>query len=311
MLKYTKQFLGMLVTCLALLILGACSADTTADNSSINTVTEKTYPVSLELESQENLLFSKYDVQVYLDEQPLGTIDHGTTSSFTAELTKGQHHLVLKKDDDPSVDGQVSFEVTGETDLRYRFESNRQQIILKEIEEELEMSSTSSSQESSSSSSEDSSSTQLSSNSSSSETTERSSSSQTEASEEPIPEVIGQDHPDLAAILTSNRPELGRQFAEKYKGKVIEFDGHVAYINPHGNYKTLYDILIDGGDWVSLEQTNYFGINMQFQNIAPAMSVLSELDDLYLGQNLHIKARVLEFTRGELLILEPIEVSAR
>lgn len=170
MLKYTKQFLGMLVTCLALLILGACSTDTTADNSSINTVTEKTYPVSLELESQENLLFSKYDVQVYLDEKPLGTIDHGTTSSFTAELTKGQHHLVLKKDDDPSVDGQVSFEVTGEMDLRYRFESNRKQIILKEIEEELEMSSTSSSQESASSSSEDSSSTQLSSNSSSSET---------------------------------------------------------------------------------------------------------------------------------------------
>lgn len=170
------------------------------------------------------------------------------------------------------------------------------------------MSSTSFSQESSSSSSEDSSSTQLSSNSSSSET---SSSSQTEASEEPIPEVIGQAHPDLAAILTSNRPELGRQFAEKYKGKVIEFDGHVAYINPHGNYKTRYDILINGGDWMSMEETHYLGVNMQFQNIAPAMSVLSELDDLYLGQNLHIKARVLEFTRGELLILEPIEVSAR
>lgn len=301
MFKWMKQVFRMLLMALVVLSLGACEgSSTTADHASSNQVQEETYQVSLTLESEENLLFSKYDVEVYLDEKLLGTIDHGAVGSFRTEVTKGQHTLMLIKENDSTVDGRVTLDVTGETALRYRFESQRKQIILEEVLEDQDEEITASTTTSGSST-----------NSQPSEVTEITSTEQTEASQEASPDVLTQEHPDLAAILSSNHPELGRQFAEQYKDKIIEFDGHVAYINPHGNYKTRYDLLIYGGDWVSMEQTNYRGINMQFSDVATTSSPFSQMDGIGLGSNIRIKARVIAFTRGELLQLEPIEVTNR
>ena len=37
-----------------------------------------------------------------------------------------------------------------------------------------------------------------------------------------------------------------RKFANSYKGKVIEFDGCVAFMMQHGNYKTRFDVCLAG-----------------------------------------------------------------
>lgn len=298
---YRTRFSILFLSVIALVSLAACgSRRTETVSETASTVKEATYSLAIELASQENLLFSKYDVEVYLDDSLLGTIDHGTTNKFTAEVTKGKHRLMLTKEGDSSVDGQIEIEVAGETTLRYRFESTRKQIVLEEVsaddDEQTEVSDGT---------------VASSVPASSSKAAEPVASSQTEVSQEALPEVLSQDHPDLAAILSTDNPELGRQFAEKYKGKLIEFDGHVAYINPHGDYKTRYDILINGGDWVSMEQTNYRGINMQFNNVATTSSPFSQMDGIGLGSNLRIKARVIAFGGGDLLQLEPIEVTNR
>ena len=53
-------------------------------------VDEPEYAVSLEIECVENLLFSKYDVDVYVDDSMQGTISHGTTETYSLNLTKGR-----------------------------------------------------------------------------------------------------------------------------------------------------------------------------------------------------------------------------
>lgn len=129
----------------------------------------------------------------------------------------------------------------------------------------------------------------------------------------PAVEVLtAENNPEFAAILNSESGELAQQFADKYYGVTVEFDGHVAYIAPHGNYKTRYDILLYGGDYSGGESTSYSGIDLQFFDVATTSDAFSSLDGLSIGQNIHIKAQVVEYNAmSGLLRLEPVQVTAR
>ncbi len=58
-----------------------------------------------------------------------------------------------------------------------------------------------------------------------------------------------ENNEDLAALLAAVEDyDLFKEFAATYQGSTIEFDGIVAAMNQHGDYKTRYDILIFAGD---------------------------------------------------------------
>ena len=52
-----------------------------------------THSVEMTIDCEGNLLFSKYDVDVYIDEEEVGTVGHGSESTFDVQLTEGQHEL--------------------------------------------------------------------------------------------------------------------------------------------------------------------------------------------------------------------------
>jgi hypothetical protein len=60
-----------------------------------------------------------------------------------------------------------------------------------------------------------------------------------------------ENNADLAALLASNGEDLAlnEAFYKKYGNALIEFDGNIAYMAPHGDYKTRYDALIQAGDY--------------------------------------------------------------
>ena len=169
----------------------------------------------------------------------------------------------------------------------------------------------------SSSSSVDTKSSPSSSKTSSSSTTTSSSSSQASSntSDTPTPsetQVINPDNnPEFASILKTEDPTTISNFVQKFKGKVVEFNGYIAYFNPHGNYKTRYDILIYAGDYPGPDLASP-GPAFQFNDVAPT-SVFRNFsgDGIGIGQNIHIKATIREFSTGELFILDPIEVTER
>lgn len=146
----------------------------------------------------------------------------------------------------------------------------------------------------------------------SSSSSSESSSSSSESSKKPEPQTITPDNnPEFAAILQTEDPTAISSFVQKYKGKTVEFNGYIAYLNPHANYKTRYDILIYTGDYPGPDLATP-GPAFQFNDIAPT-SVFKNFggDGVGIGQNMHIKASVREFTKGELLILDPVEVTKR
>lgn len=79
----------------------------------------KMYEVSLQLECEENLMFSKYDVNVYVNDEKVGTLKHGATQTFKTTLAKGEYKLVLKSADDSSVTGTKTFNIKADRVLRY------------------------------------------------------------------------------------------------------------------------------------------------------------------------------------------------
>ena len=138
------------------------------------------------------------------------------------------------------------------------------------------------------------------------------SSSSSESSKTPEPQTITpENNPEFAAILQTEDPTAISSFVQKYKGKIVEFNGYIAYFNPHANYKTRYDILIYTGDYPGPDLATP-GPAFQFNDVVPT-SIFKNFsgDGVGIGQNMHIKASVREFTKGELLILDPVEVTER
>ena len=124
-----------------------------------------------------------------------------------------------------------------------------------------------------------------------------------------------ENNEDFAAVLAVKYeadPIIG-EFAKKYAGRTIEFDGYIANMMLHGNYKTRYNILILAGDY---GETTFSGPNFQFEDV----NVVNDLhltgsnipDTLGMGQNLHITAAVKEYNEtSELFRLEPISTEIR
>lgn len=91
-------------------------------------VDEPEYAVSLEIECVENLLFSKYDVDVYVDDSWQGTISHGTTETYNLNLTKGFYEIKFVSAEDDEVTGTVTIDIYQDESLKYKVSCTSSQI---------------------------------------------------------------------------------------------------------------------------------------------------------------------------------------
>lgn len=103
-----------------------------------------------------------------------------------------------------------------------------------------------------------------------------------------------------------------KDFANKYKGKIIEFDGRIDYLTQHENYKTRYDILVSAGEY---DENTQIGPTFQFSDVG-----LQELGikDLYLpefvkvGSNIRIVSKVETYNEDTgIFRLSPISIQER
>lgn len=101
-------------------------------------------------------------------------------------------------------------------------------------------------------------------------------------------------------------------FAKKYAGLTIEFDCNIAFMGPHGDYTTRYDILILAGDY---SEDSASGPYFQFVdvNISDLNLTGDNIPDyIGTGDNLHILAIVESFNENSgLFLLKPIETVVR
>lgn len=122
-----------------------------------------------------------------------------------------------------------------------------------------------------------------------------------------------ENNADLAALLAAKDDfKMYKEFVTKYQARTIEFDGNIAFMGPHGTNKTRFDILIYGGNYAATPMT---GPSFQFNDV----NIVSDLhltgsnipDTLGAGRNLHIVAKVESYSKGDLILLDPISTQVR
>jgi hypothetical protein len=119
---------------------------------------------------------------------------------------------------------------------------------------------------------------------------------------------------DLSAVLAVKDEfhAIVGEFAKKYAGRTIEFDGNTAAVNNHGDYKTRFDYLIYAGDY---SKTTFSGPYFQFRNVNYYDLHLTgeNVPDIFgVGLNIHIIATVEEYSETSgLFQLKPVSIKMR
>lgn len=83
-------------------------------------VDEPEYEVSIEVEFVANLIFSKYDVDFFIDADKQDTLKHGNNWEKTLKLEKGEHIIKFANTEDSSVCGEVTISITSKTEVAYK-----------------------------------------------------------------------------------------------------------------------------------------------------------------------------------------------
>lgn len=128
-------------------------------------------------------------------------------------------------------------------------------------------------------------------------------------------EILTINNCEELANMLSNKADIDdsySSFASKYQGRIIKFDGNIAHLMKHENYKTRYDILVYAGDF---SYDSVRGPSFKFENVNTSDL---DLDTLYLesqievGKNVRIVAKVDEFdSNSGLFYLDPVSVTER
>ena len=119
---------------------------------------------------------------------------------------------------------------------------------------------------------------------------------------------------DLEQILITKDefdPRI-KEFAQKYAGRTIEFDGNTANVQQHGNYKTRFDYLISAGNYSNtnasgplfqISDVNYSDLHLTGDNVPNTFAE---------GLNIHIIATVGEYNETSgLFQLKPVSIKMR
>ncbi len=127
-----KKVIIMFFALILPIIIVACGSST-EDSSEGERLTGPTYSVQIEIDCVENLFFSKYDVDVFVDESKLEKLDHGTAHTYSLELEAGAHTLTVTKTGNKKVDGVVEFTVSKDENFYYKIACTSQQVKVEEI----------------------------------------------------------------------------------------------------------------------------------------------------------------------------------
>lgn len=134
--------------------------------------------------------------------------------------------------------------------------------------------------------------------------------------EAPAQEVVltAENSADLAALLVgpSDGPSV-EQFAREYAGRLIEFDGSIGAMTPHGDASTRYDILLVFGDYSDTQ--SFGGPSFQFRdvNTTSDLHYVGDIPDtIGVGTNVHVVAEVGAFDPATTLFqLTPVTTQFR
>lgn len=96
-------------------------------------VDEPDFNVEYEVECVENLMFSKYDVDIYIDDLEEETLEHGKKETFSTVLSRGSHTFKFVSAEDEELTGKVKFDILKDEKLKLQISCSSSGIKIKTI----------------------------------------------------------------------------------------------------------------------------------------------------------------------------------
>ena len=117
------------------------------------------------------------------------------------------------------------------------------------------------------------------------------------------------DFAALMKITDQTDASTIKQFVNSHIGTVIEFDGCIALMMKHNNYKTRFDVCIAGGDY---DADRVYGPLFAFEDVNYYDMNVSGSDTVTQGMNFRVIAEIEGFSdAGGYVILKPVSLIAR
>lgn len=265
------------------------TVDYQGNNIILINLDEPKFDVEIEVECRENLAFSKYDVDVYIDDIYAGIITHGSSDSYQEILTKGVHTIKFVSTEDDSVTGEIEVDIVKSEKYEFKIHCTSLGINVETLKGTLVEKQ---------------------------EEPKKDDDNPREEKEEPKEDIIlnisnCEELASLLALKDEFDPSIAA-FASKYSGQKIEFDANTADVAPHGEFSTRFDYLILSGDYSTtsvsgpyfqFEDVNYSSLHLVGDNVP---------DSFGEGLNIHVIAIVDEYDANSgLFKLKPVEIRMR
>ncbi len=122
--KYNKLIIISALSLFILLIISVFSICLVIKNDNTNdilniTSKEVNFDVNIQINCNENLLFSKYDVELYINGELVGEIKHGTSGMYTQSLPQGNNIITFANKENENVNAVVEVDIDGDINFGY------------------------------------------------------------------------------------------------------------------------------------------------------------------------------------------------
>ena len=301
-----KRFLLTLLSIITAFSLIGCSDDETSESNSDANLPK--YEVNITIDCVPNLIFSKYDCDIFVDDEMIGNLEHGSTDTFTASLISGSHTLRIENEEDSTVDGKIDFEVSKDLSLNYIISLSNDQIEIEVPEEESSETDSDTSDEET-----DTDKNKTTDNNEKDKDSSKTPASKPKEESKPKPENLTiENNADFATIMSlSDQSDSAtiRAYANDNIGKIIEFDGCVFLMMPHENYDTRFDVGLAGCDYTA---EKVYGPLFTFMNVNFYDMHVEGTDTVAAEMNFHIVGEIVRYDEeGNTIELKPVSMTAR
>ena len=128
--KKSHIFLTLIVALLLFLLCG-CSSSNSAEEKPEELPNHKIY---LDIDFEQNMLLATYDVEVFIDDTEVGTVEHGKNFTYLTDIKEGAHTITFYKATDNSVKSRKEIKVVEDTTYKFLIHSNSGSIDIKSFE---------------------------------------------------------------------------------------------------------------------------------------------------------------------------------
>ena len=280
-----KKLLIIGVVLLGLALLGTIFGSD-SENDKSDSTSAKSYKLQLDVTLEENIVMSTYDVEIYIDDEKQGIVKQGETYAGEVTVEEGTHEIRFNKSGDTSVSGETSIEIKEDTAFTCSLKSHHGSIdINDQMEESLkdynarkDAEKAKEDEEAASQKAEE-----------ERAETEQQEKEDSKAEPEPSPSSVVEpitvdNNAEWNSLIQISDPDEGviREFANKYSGKTIEFDGNVQSVE-------------DGSDSIVIYYGDYDAENTYSHNGPLILLRNADVSKVEIGDNVHIKAKVVPY----------------